>query len=203
MAKEKSLLTPAAEAKRWLRKHLVRRRQAIGPKNAQRLSATAVEHFIASQAYRRAKSVALFVSFGSEIQTESIIRDAWKRGKEVLIPITAHGFSKPFFALFRKGDRLAKTSYGPMELVENARRFDFRRVNVVVVPGLAFDGEGFRLGYGGGVYDRLLKMTPKALHIGLYFGQQRVCHLPRESHDRPLGAVVTENGFSISTNLPR
>jgi len=201
MAEKQPRVTPAGEAKRWLRRYLVRQRQSVAGVKAKRLSARIAGAFIRSALYRKAKAIALFVPFGSEVQTEAIIRDAWKRGKDVLIPMTSLGFAKPYFALFRHGDKLVKTSYGPLELVENVRAFDFRRIDVVVVPGLGFDRDGHRLGYGGGVYDRLLKKTPRAAHVGVFFGVQRVERLPREAHDHPLKAIVTEDGFAAVKDL--
>jgi 5-formyltetrahydrofolate cyclo-ligase len=64
---------------------------------------------------------------------------------------------------------------------------------VVLVPGLAFDERGHRLGYGGGVYDRMLVKTPRAKHIGLFFAQQRLNKIPIETHDKPLHRIITEN----------
>lgn len=201
MAEKQPRVTAAGEAKRWLRRYLVRERQSVPPGEAQRLSGRVSRALVSSRAYRSAKTVALFIGFGSEVRTEAIVRDAWRRGKDVLIPITSLGFDKPFFALFRKGDRLVRTSYGPLELVDNVRPFDFRRIDLVAVPGLGFDRDGYRLGYGGGVYDRLLDLTPGAAHVGLFFASQRVNHLPRESHDLPLKAVVTEEGFTAACDL--
>ena len=206
MAKEKSRLSragesPSATAKRWLRRYLIRQRQSIKEPERRRLSRAIVRGIPSSAVYRRAKTVALFIGFGSEVRTEELFRDAWKRGKNVLIPITSLGFDQPFFALFKKGDRLVKTPYGPLELVEQARRFDFRKVDVVFVPGLGFDRDGHRLGYGGGVYDRLLERTPKSKHMGIFFGFQRVQRLPRRPHDRPLAAVATEHGVRAVIDL--
>ncbi|MCZ7599446.1 MAG: 5-formyltetrahydrofolate cyclo-ligase [Gammaproteobacteria bacterium] len=66
-------------------------------------------------------------------------------------------------------------------------------ISVVLVPGLAFDGHGYRLGYGAGMYDRLFELLPPAaLRWGLAFEAQLVDAVPTEPHDQPLDAVVTE-----------
>jgi 5-formyltetrahydrofolate cyclo-ligase len=153
--------------------------------------------------YRRAKTVALFIGFGSEVETDAIIRHAWKSGKNVLIPMTSHGFDRPFFALFRRGDPLVRTSYGPLELVQRTEPFNMKRVDLVIVPGLGFDDDGYRLGYGGGVYDRLLLKTPKARHIGLFFTAQRVHAIPKGRHDHPMTGIVTEQGFCATSSSER
>lgn len=195
MAKEQPGLTSLPEAKRWLRRHLTGVRQSIDEKERARLSARVAAAFTRSPDYRRARTVALFIGFGSEVATGAIVRHAWEAGKDVLIPITADGFHKPYFAHFRKGELLKKTPFGPLELFRQSEPFDMKKVDMVVVPGLGFDDRGHRLGYGGGVYDRLLVKTPRARHVGLFFSCQRVHAIPRADHDRPLSAIVTENGI--------
>ncbi len=142
--------------------------------------------------YRRAKTVAAFVNFGSEIETGSFIEKAWKDGKNVVIPMCERGFDRPYFALFRHDDKLTQTAKGPFELVEKRGAFSFRSIDFVVVPGLAFDSRLHRLGYGGGVYDRLLAKTRKAIHVGLFLEIQQLDRLPISLHDKQLHAIVTE-----------
>ncbi len=193
MAKEKPReLTPLLEAKRWLRRYLVRRRQAISAAERRRWSRQAAENLIRSSYYKKADVVAAFVGFGSEIDTRYLINDAWKRGKKVVIPATADGFHRPFFAIFHKNDRLTVTPHGPFEHAERKNSFPFSSIDLVVLPGLGYDSNGFRLGYGGGVYDRFLEKTPRATHIGLFFSNQFVPVIPREKHDRKMHAIVTE-----------
>jgi 5-formyltetrahydrofolate cyclo-ligase len=82
-----------------------------------------------------------------------------------------------------------------MELVRPRKPFGLRQIDLVLVPGLAFDRNGYRMGYGGGVYDRLLSRTPQARHIGLFFSQQFVHALPKESFDQKMDIVLTEKGI--------
>lgn len=70
------------------------------------------------------------------------------------------------------------------------------QVSVVLVPGVAFDRRGYRLGYGGGFYDRLLpRLRPDCLTVGIAFDQQVVDALPAEPHDQRVGALLTERGW--------
>jgi 5-formyltetrahydrofolate cyclo-ligase len=199
MAEKQPGVASLDEAKRWLRRHLAGLRQALSPRERRSLSRRVVASLTRSKEYARARTIALFLGFGSEVETEALVRHAWSRGKNVLIPITTLGFDRPFFALFRKGDPLIKTSYGPWELVEQRRPFDMKKIDLVVVPGLGFDDDGYRLGYGGGVYDRLLEKTPRARHVGLFFSFQRVHAIPRGKHDRPMTAIVTEKGLCTAS----
>lgn len=194
MAKKESLLMTNADAKRWLRAYLIKKRQSLGPERQKKLSRAIVRHVLRSREFRQAKVIATYIGFASEVLTNGLIKAAWRRGQRLLIPITRSGFDAPFFALLKKNDWLQKTAYGPFELVEKKKPFDFRTIDLVIVPGLGVDGGGYRLGYGGGVYDRLLEKTPRAKHIGLFFGIQRLNKIPRASHDRPLRRVCTEKG---------
>jgi 5-formyltetrahydrofolate cyclo-ligase len=190
MAKKESLLIN--DAKRWLRRASVRLRQSIAATVLKRDSAAAVKRLTQLPEYRRAKTVAGFIHFGSEVRTDGFMEKAWKDGKNVVIPMCERGFDQPYFALFRKGDKLASTAQGPFELVEKRGAFPLSSIDFVVVPGLAFDHRLHRLGYGGGVYDRLLAKTPHATHVGLFLEVQRLAHLPISPHDKELHAIVTE-----------
>jgi 5-formyltetrahydrofolate cyclo-ligase len=180
------------EAKRWLRRACVQVRQSVSAKDRQAWSLRAVKRVTLMPEYRRAKTVAGFIHFGSEIETDGFIQRAWKDGKNVVIPMCERGFDKPYFASFRRGDPLTQTAKGPFELVEKRGAFPWSSIDFVIVPGLAFDSQLNRLGYGGGVYDRLLSKTSKAVHVGLFLEAQELDRLPVSRHDKTLHAVVTE-----------
>lgn len=195
MAKEKSgEIISLGDVKRWFRRALIRQRQSISAANRKKWSKAAVRHLLKTSYYKKAKVIASFIGFGSEVITDGLIEQAWKDGKKVLIPITSRGLDRPFFALFQRGDRLQQTTQGPFELVRKKAAFPFGSIHLVIVPGLGFDRDGYRLGYGGGVYDRILKKTPRAKHIGLFFAQQFIPVLPRGKHDKKMTSILTEKG---------
>ncbi len=195
MAKEKpGEVIPIDEVKRWFRRALIRERQAIPYRQRSDWSRAIVRHLLKTSYYKRAKVIASFIGFGSEVVTHGLIEQAWKDGKKVLIPVTSRGFDKPFFAVFQKGDELKKTHYGPFEFVKKKAAFPFGSIDLVLVPGLGFDRDGFRLGYGGGVYDRILKKTPRAKHVGLFYCNQYYPVLPRGVHDKKMTSILTEKG---------
>lgn len=94
------------------------------------------------------------------------------------------------FREWREGDALVDNHHGIPEPRADAK---IVTPDAVLVPLLAFDAHGHRLGYGGGYYDRTLNAT-RAFTIGIAYAGQEVRELPREAHDRPLDAVITENG---------
>ena len=96
------------------------------------------------------------------------------------------------FRRWKTGDRLAPNAYGIAEPLASAEEV---MPSVVLVPLLAFDAEGHRLGYGGGYYDRTFELLPGMRLIGVAYSGQEVVMVPREEHDHPLDLVVTEKGI--------
>ncbi len=188
------MIMTAAESKRELRKLMIRERQEISPTQRKRWSRSIIRHVLKNSLLKKSKVVAAFIGFGSEVETYSLIEQLWKLRKTVVVPVTRYGLDKTHFAVFRPGDSLYKTSRGPLELADKKKPFDFKKVDLLLVPGLAFDRRGYRLGYGGGVYDRMLKKMPKATHMGLFFESQALYAVPRETFDQKMSVITTENG---------
>lgn len=137
-----------------------------------------------------ARTVMLFYSFGSEIETRPMGERTLREGKRLLLPYLDTGGMEA--AEVRAREELLPSGYGPRE---PARRVavDPATVDVVVTPGLAFDGRGHRLGYGGGHYDRYLqRLAPEAVRIGIGFSAQLVDRIPDEPGDQRLDLVVTD-----------
>lgn len=101
------------------------------------------------------------------------------------------------FRAFSFGDDLVE---GPMKIMQPLGSAQEVSPDILLVPLLAFDGRGFRLGYGGGYYDRalaFLRAQKKVMAIGLAFAGQMVDQIPTEPHDAPLDAILTEEGLTI------
>ena len=130
-----------------------------------------------------------FVSFNNEVDTHEMIRSALKN-KTVIIPKVIHHEIEP--SIIIDFDNLMPSGRfnvpEPIEIMKMA----YKNIDLVLVPGIAFDREGYRLGYGFGFYDKFLKKVPKAVKIGLAFDFQIVDQVPREEHDVPVDFIVTE-----------
>jgi 5-formyltetrahydrofolate cyclo-ligase len=88
---------------------------------------------------------------------------------------------------------LVSGSFGLSQPREDAAVVELARVDAVIVPGLAFDDRGRRIGYGGGYYDRLLpRLRPDCLRIGLAFDEQILAEIPAEPHDATVDLIVTQ-----------
>jgi len=149
-----------------------------------------VRRFLELPEVARARTVMLFWSFGSEVPTASLIERLHARGVVVALPRIEAGALVPI--PFAPGDPTSTTTFGAEEPVADAR-LDPSTIDVVAVPGVAFDREGRRIGYGGGYYDRFLRGLP-AFTVGLVFGLQVVEEdLPAGRFDLPVDAIVTED----------
>ncbi len=140
--------------------------------------------------------MALFRSMGAEIETAGILHAAWQSGRSVALPV-APPLGQPL--LFRWVDEttdLVGSRYGAMEPGASAPVAAVDELDLLVVPGLAFDVRGARLGYGGGYYDRTLVGAGSA--IMLAFACQQVDRVPEEPHDQRLATVITEEGLLVT-----
>ncbi len=139
-----------------------------------------------------ARTVAVYLPIGSEIDTLPIIERLARRGVAMALPhVTVRRGSLRFLA-WAPGDALPA---GPMGLRQPAADAPEVRPDVVLTPLLAFDARLHRLGYGAGHYDRVFAALPDARRIGLAWAVQRVAALPDEAWDVPLHGVITETGF--------
>jgi 5-formyltetrahydrofolate cyclo-ligase len=165
-------------------------RRSLSPDERVHLAGGVRERLLELDEVLEAGTVLLFYSFGSEVDTGLVAERLVAAGKRLLLPyLGPHGMEA---AEVGPGEPLDPTTYGPKE---PSRRVavDPSMVDVVVAPGLAFDRRGYRVGYGGGHYDRYLaRLGHGATRIGLAFSMQVVDRVPREPTDQPLDLVVTD-----------
>ncbi len=138
--------------------------------------------------YTKSKTVMFFVSFNSEVHTHNMIRNSF-RSKTIVIPkVMQHEIEPSVIIDF---DNLISGKFGIKEPIE-IMKIAYKNIDLVLVPGIVFDREGHRIGYGFGYYDRFLRKVTKAVKIGLCFDFQVVDKIPREGHDVPVDFIVTE-----------
>lgn len=178
-------------AKRRLRAEVLARRNSLAPEERERLGALLLERLFALQEIANAGTVMGFLSFGSEVATDPIVERLHREGRRVAVPaIAEHEIEAVGFA---PGDPVSVASFGAREPLSRDA-LDPASIDVVLVPAVAFDRNGFRVGYGGGFYDRFLPRTgPDAFHIGICFSVQLAEAVPRGAMDVPVDAVVTES----------
>lgn len=191
-----SLCDPLA-VKRQLRREACQRRDQQGDR--EQLSQTIWERFLALPEFSAAGTVMLYVDARSEVRTRPFLPGVIAAGKRVVVPYCAEGE----LALFRleSMDELAPGHFGIHEPNPELRGLEDKRIeagelDLVMVPGVAFDRRGGRLGYGKGYYDRLLRrLRPDALAVGVAFECQIVPEIPMHHDDVFMDKVVTETAL--------
>ncbi|WP_406858728.1 5-formyltetrahydrofolate cyclo-ligase [Alsobacter sp. KACC 23698] len=136
--------------------------------------------------------VGLYVPIGDELHPRWLVEALASRGRQLALPCTPRWAAPMVFRRWAPGDRLAR---GRMDVPEPPREALVVDPDVVVVPPVAFDRRGFRIGYGGGFYDRTLpamRARKPVAAIGIAFACQACPKVPDEPHDVPMDAVVTE-----------
>jgi 5-formyltetrahydrofolate cyclo-ligase len=173
-----------------LRERIRTLREELSPEERSRRSAAVTERLFGLPEMRAARTVATFSSFGSEVDTTGVIERAHAEDRRVLLPYLEEGVME--VAEHLPGDDLVPSSYGPTEPA-GRRPADPGRVDVVIVPGLAFDRRGRRLGYGAGFYDRWLRrVRPDTARVGIGFSFQVVDRVPAGGSDERVHVVVTD-----------
>jgi 5-formyltetrahydrofolate cyclo-ligase len=175
--------------KKEIRESMLNRRNSLSKEEILERSKKIEQNLSNLKQYKEAKNVMFFVSFGSEVHTHEMIKEALK-SKTVIIPKVLNNEIEP--SLIIDFDNLIPSGkFGILEPIE-AMKIAYKNIDLILVAGIAFDNEGYRLGYGLGYYDRFLAKLPKALKIGLCFDLQIADRLPREAHDVPVDIVVTD-----------
>lgn len=143
--------------------------------------------------FSQAKTVLLYASKGSEVPTHDLIQKLLDEGRRVCLPI-AHLKEKDLeLSFIRSLDDLVPSSFGVLEpKMTEMRPCPPQEVQAAIVPGVAFDPHGYRLGYGLGFYDRFLPRL-SCPSIGLSYEAQIAPVLPHDAHDVPLDFIATES----------
>jgi 5-formyltetrahydrofolate cyclo-ligase len=179
-------------AKALLRKRAHAKREAILPAARAEASQAAAQHFFDGISLRPGEIVAAYWPIRDELDCQPIMIKLMDAMQPVCLPLVL-GPDEPLdLRLWEEGAPLYPSGFGTLAPSELAPLVE---PDIVLMPLLGFDKRGTRLGYGGGYYDRTLavmRKTPRL--IGLAFDCQEIDEIPREFHDVPLDAVVTEGG---------
>jgi 5-formyltetrahydrofolate cyclo-ligase len=184
-----------------LRARIVRDRDAISAEDRARASASIAATIAKREDFASSKAVLLTLPFGSEWDTRALLEAALARGKTVALPrVNRTSRTLDICAITRPDHDAAPGYRGIPEPGAHCALLDLASIDWVLVPGVAFDREGRRLGYGGGYYDRLLpQLRPDAHRAAGAFELQLVDRVPAAAHDVVMDAVVTEKrSFSIA-----
>ena len=182
--------------KRELRKHYLQVRSQIGEESAREWNRRILKTLLAMPVIARARSVMTYVSYNREVDTVEFVKFCLANGKRIAVP-KADNMRKVLIASELR-DFERDLHVGPFKVLEpwsrELRPIDPTTIDVHIIPGVAFDEQGWRIGLGLGYYDRFLKtIAPSAVKIGLAYEVQVVETLPHEPWDVCMDHVVTEN----------
>jgi 5-formyltetrahydrofolate cyclo-ligase len=142
-------------------------------------------------AWKQSKVIGITISKQPEVDTYQIIRKAWEVGKQVVIPKCEPLDKTLSFRILNEFSQLESVYYGLFEpIVEITKEVAAEDIDLIIVPGLAYTREGYRLGFGGGYYDRYLR-NYCGKTLSLAFNDQLVPNFPIEEHDIPVTKIIT------------
>lgn len=175
--------------KQTLRELIKQKRSKIPKIEKRRLDDLIFNNVINLPNIQCAKIIATYVSKDDEVDTHKLINYFLANNNEVLVPYV-EGEELSFTKIRDLEKDLELGCFGVLE-PKRKEPINVYKANAIIVPGIAFDEEGYRIGYGGGYFDRVLRKFEKP-KIGLAYEIQIVDEVPREEHDVPVDIIVTE-----------
>ena len=173
--------------KKALRSQIRARKRAMTEEEIVSRSEALGQLFVRSEAYRNAKTIYGYLPYNQEVRTVPMLEQALKDGKRVAVP-KCYGDEMKFLYL----DDLTQVAPGyaniPEPIADEPVADD--PTALVLMPGLAFDPQGHRIGYGGGFYDKFLSTEPEHPTLALCYEFQMLPHLETEDHDIPVDTVL-------------
>lgn len=178
-----------------LRKGMLLSLEKIGWLERNRTENDLHDHLFESDLWKNADSIGVTVSSDREWDTRTIIERAWDERKTVCVPKSIHETKVLHFYEISSFRQLEKGYFGLEEpLPEKTTRREPEDLDLMIVPGLIFTPAGYRIGYGGGYFDRLLAGFTKPT-VSLLHSNQIVESFPIEAHDVPVDFLITEQGL--------
>ncbi len=182
-------------SKSEIRKEVLKARLALSEQEVAQKSAAIVKRLLALEEYRRAAILMAYIDFRNEVRTGELIRESLAMGKQVVVPLTDTRAKRLMPSLLLNyPEDLAPGAWGILEPAPGRLRpVEPAKIDLVVVPGVAYDERGNRLGYGGGFYDRFLPQTrPDTFYVAPAFELQIRPEITPGPYDCPVHCLVTE-----------
>lgn len=174
---------------------MLARRNSVQRAQLDYLSSKISQRLFRLRELEAAKTVSTYINIGSEVKTGEILAWCLDQGKRVIIPVTDRANRRLIFSELRAPHReLEPGTFGILEpKPEFLRPVPLEEAQVVLVPGIAWNLQGYRIGYGGGYYDRTINsIRSRVLTIGLAYEFQIILRIPTTRYDRAVHRIVTE-----------
>jgi len=184
--------------KNTIRKEILKARGTLSSEEVQEKSSIIINKLIKTKEFENSKLIMCYMDFRNEVRTDELIRKCLEMGKKVAVPLvlnSAEGEREMMACEVRDFEKEMKPgAYGILEPVRELVCDVWPEdIDLVVVPGVAFDERKYRIGYGAGYYDRFFRMTREdCKKIAIAFELQIVDKIPYEEHDVKLDMIITE-----------
>lgn len=179
--------------KEKLRKEYLEKRKKLTADFIEEKSLIIQEKFLNSELYRASENICCYIDFRNEVKTDMLIQKALEDEKNVYIPKIFSDNTMEFFQIDFKTEYY-KNKFNikePKNLTRKFQNSDFP--SVFIVPGVVFSKENYRIGYGGGYYDRWIEKYPNNIYIGLAFDMQVIENFSINKYDQKLNYIITNS----------
>lgn len=183
--------------KSLLRRKMLGQRQRLTTDQVKIWSQQVSQCMLKDPLFQQARTIMGYASFRNEVDLSPLLGRSLMQGKQLLLPVTDWEKQQILpVAVERYPADLRPGRYGILEPARDQKLWPLEAIDLVLVPGVAFDFQGYRLGYGRGFYDRFLTQLPRHTKIvGVAFNFQLVPTVFPEKHDVPLPVIITERGM--------
>ncbi len=181
--------------KKQIRKQILSQRETLPDNEVSKKSQIIFQKLKNFTLYKNSENVMVYIDFRNEVKTDLIINDLLLSGKKVFIPVSIPKTKEILLSeIIDPKKELEKGTYGVLEPKEiYIRERDPKILDLIVVPGVAFSRQGYRIGYGAGYYDRFFSSIKKRIpSVGLAFDMQIIDSFTPDPHDHSLDYIITE-----------
>lgn len=186
------------QLKKALRAQGLQQRNMLSDSQVEEKSRKIFSRLVALDQFNSSQVIMAYIDFRNEVATRDFIHQCLKQGKRIALPrVISEGEGKKGLWACEISDLVRDLEVGTFGVMEpkkeGLKRVDEMELDLIVVPGVAFGENKFRIGYGAGYYDGFLKnCSPKSLKVGVAFEQQMIEKVPFEEHDIALDIIITE-----------
>ncbi|WP_281864312.1 5-formyltetrahydrofolate cyclo-ligase [Planomicrobium okeanokoites] len=176
------------------RKEMINELKAMDTENHRVKSEAIIQFLLKDEAFQQAEVIGLTISAFPEVDTHRLIEECWKAGKKTVVPKCEPLSRSMDFRNIDSFDQL-ETVYMKLQepIIEQTEPVKPDQIDLLIVPGVVFSRDGYRIGFGGGYYDRYLT-NYRGFTISLAFAAQIKEYVPVEGHDIPVQRICTEYG---------
>lgn len=177
--------------KRSLRRTMLVHRRSLSEQQFRSASRLIQQAFLATKEFCQARTIAVYASIHNEVDTGLIVQTALETGKQVVFPVVEE--HRLLFRQVKADSSMECGAFGILEPCSDCREFLPEQVDTFVLPGIAFDLKGERIGYGKGFYDKTLhRLEGQGRLVGLCYDFQLVEEIVGEPHDVKMDLIITE-----------